>query len=136
MNRIRCIAYHMPYEIKMEGNIHQTLLPPDTSILLCSETPVVLNGWSLVIGICVAIYSNISIYQRYHCSADSSLTWKPSVIMASPFLFCSFLQNSLLCAASISALNVTSLCVLENSVGYLSLSFSLTQYINDVNFFC
>ena len=96
MNRIRCIAYHMPYEIKMEGNIHQTLLPPDTSILLCSETPVVLNGWSLVIGICVAIYSNISIYHCSHCSADLILTWKSPIIIALPFLFCSFLHNYIL----------------------------------------
>ena len=76
------------------------------------------------------------IYQRSNCSSDSRLTWKSFVIMASPFLFCYFLHNSLLCAALISALNVTSLCVLDKSVGSSSLCFSLTQYINDFNGFC
>ena len=112
------------------------LLPPRPSILLSSDTPVYLNGWLLVIGICVSIYSNILISQRSYCSSDSSLTWKLSVIMAPPFLFYSFLHNSLLCAASIYALNVTSLCVLDNYVGSSSLRLSLNQYINDVNRFC
>ena len=75
------------------------------------------------------------IYQSSNCSSDSMLTWKASVIMASPFLFCSFLDNSLSYAASIYAINVTSFCVLEKYVGLSSLSLSLAQNINDVNRF-
>ena len=76
-----------------------------------------------------------SNYHRSYCSADLSLTWKLSVIMASPFLFCYFLPNSLSCSTSISALNVTSLHVLDNYVGYFIVCLSLTQYINDFNLF-
>ena len=89
-----------------------------------SFAPIIISKWLF-----------ISISQSSHCSADSSLTWKFSIIMALTFLFYSFLQNNLLCAASIYTLNVTSLWVLENSVGSLSLRLSLTQYINDINRF-
>ena len=86
--------------------------------------PIIISKW---------LFSSIS--QRSHCSADSKLTCKSSVIMASPFLFYSFLHNALSFDALIYALNMTSLCVLENSVGSSSLRLSLAQYIHDVNSF-
>ena len=69
------------------------LLLPCLSIMLSSDTPVGLNGWILLVGIYVVITSNISISQCSYCSADLSLTWKSSVIMASPFLLCLYSQH-------------------------------------------
>ena len=78
-----------------------------------------------------------SIYHLSRWIADSNLTWKSSVIIASPILFCSFLHDSRLFDSSIIVHSVGSSTPLNILVVYLSWRWSLIQYMIDTSsFFC
>ena len=77
-----------------------------------------------------------SIYHLYHWIADSNLTWKSLVIIASYFIFFSFLHDSCFLNSSIIKHSVGSSTFLNILVISPSRRWSLNQCISNTSRFC
>ena len=84
----------------------------------------------------ISKFPRSSISHLSHWIADPNLTWKSSMIIASPFLFFSYLNDSRSLASSIIVSSVGSSKSLNILVVSPSRHWYLTQYMSDTSRFC
>ena len=123
----------------MHERIVNPLLPSHVNWLLWSSIEFWRIKYDSAMALAPTIISKLprsSIYHIYHWISDSILTWKSSVIIASPFIFCSFLHDSHSLSSSIIVRSVGSSTLLNILVVPPSRYWSLTQYMSDTSCFC